>query len=316
MKVNGIANFINKSPFTQKILRGVSDNPAIWGTASAFVVGTTIRPALTMSITPNKQDAYYSAGSSVASSIVELVGGFALFTPMKKAIEQSSKNLYKTPNTIYESNSLLLRNYKSIANRVYKMFTFPLTSAVRFAMVPFIAVGLGKLGLHKGGKVKVSDIFTRIAKSNWGQKFYKGMCDPAKQGSYTRGLLTAETIVSTGCYMWATQRQKDIDDKSKLAMQIQHVTSCVASIGICTPINKKVQKVCEEVGKQLNPHIVDVHKVRAGLGILGPLAVVTLMNRCLLPAILTPISSVIRDKLKQKESINNQNTPKKLDLKA
>lgn len=150
----GIANFINKSTKTQKILRGVSDNPSLWGTISAFAVGATIRPALTIGITPNKKDGLYSASSSVASSFVELIGGFTLFTPMKKAIENSSKELYNTKNSVYYQNKLMLRNYKSTSNRVYKCFTFPLTSAIRFGLVPVIAVGLEKLGLSKNKGVK------------------------------------------------------------------------------------------------------------------------------------------------------------------
>lgn len=149
MRIDKIANFINHSPKTQKVLRSCSDNPALIGTVSAFVVGTTIRPSLIMGITPNKTDAKYSASSSIASSLVELLGGFALFTPMRKGIENSSKQLYNMKNTIYHENKDLLRNYKTIANRVYKMFTFPITSSIRFAMVPVIAFGLGKLGLSK-----------------------------------------------------------------------------------------------------------------------------------------------------------------------
>lgn len=153
--------------------------------------------------------------------------------------------------------------------------------------------------------MRVNNIFTSIARSNLGQKFYKKMCDPKNQAKYTRNLLTAETITSTLCYMWATNNQKDIDNKSKMAMQIQHITSCLASIGICTPINKKVQQISSLACDKLNPKIIDVHKCKMGLNFLGPLAVVTLMNRCLLPAILTPISSIIRDKFsKEKLNIN------------
>lgn len=147
--------------------------------------------------------------------------------------------------------------------------------------------------------MKVPNIFISIAKSKWGQKFYKNICNPDKQGLYTRRLLTAETIASTASYMYFTQKQDKIDDTSKLAMQIQHVLSCIASIAICTPINVKINKGSEKIAKMLDPKIVDVHKCKAGLNILLPLMVVTFVNRCFLPAILTPFSSVIRDKLKE-----------------
>lgn len=150
-----VAGLINKSEKMQGVLRYASDNPAMIATTSAFLVGTTIRPSLIMGITPNKTDAKYSASSSIASSVVELIGGFALFTPLKKSIEESSKQLYHSKDTLYHENKYLLRNYKSVSNRIYKMFTFPITSSIRFAMVPVIALGLNKLGLSKDKKVDV-----------------------------------------------------------------------------------------------------------------------------------------------------------------
>lgn len=148
--------------------------------------------------------------------------------------------------------------------------------------------------------MKISNLFTKIAKNKTVQKFYKKICDPSKQAEYTRHLLTADTVASTVTYMVSTNNQKNIDKDSRDAMQIQHVTSCFLSIGVCTPINKKIGNIVESVASKLNSKIIDVHKCKAGLTMLAPLIVVTLMNRCLIPSILTPFSSVVRDKLKER----------------
>ena len=71
----------------------------------------------------------------------------------------------------------------------------------------------------------------------------------------------------------------------------------------CKNENIKINKGSEKIAKMLDPKIVDVHKCKAGLNILLPLMVVTFVNRCFLPAILTPFSSVIRDKLKESKHV-------------
>lgn len=155
--------------------------------------------------------------------------------------------------------------------------------------------------------MKVDNIFTNIAKSNIGQTFYKTMCNPKNQHAVTTGLLAAETIASTANYMIFTQKQENIPPAQKKAMQAQHVLSCVASLAICTPLNKKVGKFAESVAKKVDKKIIEPHKVQAGIGILGPTLVVLLFNRCILPALLTPASSKIRDKFEEREQMKKLN---------
>lgn len=149
---SSVANFINKSEGTQRVLRKISESPAMFSTVGAVLVGTTLRPAITMAVTPNKQDGLYSASSSIANSFVELVGGILMFTPMKKGIDESAKQLYDSAGTIFHNNKELLRDYKTVAKRVYRLPTFPITSAIRFAMVAPIAIGLAKLGITKSSQ--------------------------------------------------------------------------------------------------------------------------------------------------------------------
>ena len=75
-------------------------------------------------------------------------------------------------------------------------------------------------------------------------------------------------------------------------------------------MNKKINKFTKAIEKQLKPELMeDFHKVSKGLAIAGPLLAVTVLNRALIPSVLVPISSVIRDKHEQHKKNN-------LDLKV
>lgn len=147
-----IANSINKSQRLQKVLRGVSKNPALAGASSGFILSTTIRPATVLVITPDKDDAKYGACSSISAAFVELIGSYALFKPMNKLIENSSKELYKLKGSIYHENPLLLRRYKSITNRVAKLPLTFVTSILRFSMIYPLSLMLGKMGIVKSSR--------------------------------------------------------------------------------------------------------------------------------------------------------------------
>ncbi len=153
---NGIANFINKSKRTQDVLRKINDNPALFSTVGAFAVSTTLRPVATIAITKDVDDAKYGACSSIASSLVELVGGFALLKPLQKAINKSSQQLYDMEKTIFYKNKEILRNYKSVCSRVYKLPTIFATSLLRFSLVHPTSVLLCNMGLVKS-KRKAED---------------------------------------------------------------------------------------------------------------------------------------------------------------
>ena len=152
MRVNRIANYINHSKKAQAILRNVNDSPAIFSTVSSFAVASTIRPGLILGITPDKQDAKYGAASSISAAFVELVGGYSILKPMTNSIQESSKRLYEKEGTTFFHNKEMLRRYKSVANRLYKMPTIFATSLIRFCMVAPIAGMLAKFGIVKNQK--------------------------------------------------------------------------------------------------------------------------------------------------------------------
>ena len=142
MKVDKIADFINKSKTTQKVLRALSDNPALVGAGVSFVTGSILRPSA-QGILPikDKKDRAYTIASSVATGVSELALASCIFIPANKAIQNTSKALYSTAkgSTIYKENPLLLRQFKSLTNRFLKIGLMPLTSWARFAAIgPFV----------------------------------------------------------------------------------------------------------------------------------------------------------------------------------
>ena len=84
-----------------------------------------------------------------------MVGSYAIFKPMNKAIENSSKQLYNTKGSMFFENPLLLRRYKSVTNRIAQIPPTLLTSLLRFSLIGPIAVMLAKFGIAKADKKKV-----------------------------------------------------------------------------------------------------------------------------------------------------------------
>lgn len=156
----------------------------------------------------------------------------------------------------------------------------------------------------------LSDVFARIASSKRGEKFYKKILDPKLDGFWDTQMPVLETSIASTAYIINTQVQKNIDDRSKKALQIQNVLSWGTSVAISIPMNKKLNKFTKEVEKHLKPDIMqDFHKVSKGLSIALPLLAVTVLNRALIPSLLVPISSVIRNK-------HDEYKKNKLDIKA
>lgn len=150
-----------------------------------------------------------------------------------------------------------------------------------------------------------TNIFTRIARSKWGQRVYENILDPKKDKFWNNTMPLIETSVASCCYIGATAVQKNIDDKSKKAMQWQNVLSWGVSLLIAGALNRNVTKAGEGIIKHLNPDLIkDAHKVVNGLQVGLPIAVVTLINRFALPTLFVPLSSKIRDGIDKVKSID------------
>ena len=147
MNVDRIASFINNSKTTQRVLRAVSDNPALASAGIAFVAASIFRPSMQYALPiKDKKDKAYTVASSVATGVTELALSAAIFIPANKLIQKTSKQLYSTTkNTIFKENPEILRSYKSLSNRFLKLGLLPLTSWARFAAIaPFVKFLFGK----------------------------------------------------------------------------------------------------------------------------------------------------------------------------
>lgn len=144
--------------------------------------------------------------------------------------------------------------------------------------------------------MRIDNIFTKIAKSKYGQKIYKKMLDPKKDGFWNNTMPLIETSVASLCYIGATAVQPKIDDKSKKALQIQNVLSWVFSLLLSGALNRGVNKAGKGIIKYLKPELMeDGHKVINAIEVGLPILSVTLINRFALPTLFVPMSSKIRD---------------------
>ena len=146
MNINPVANFINNSKTTQKILKSINKNPAVYNAASAFVLAGILRPTLIGAMPfKEKKDKQYSQASAIAAGVVELAATVALFIPLNKSIEKASQTLYQSGDAFFKQNAPALRHFKSVTNRGIKVLTLIPVSMLRFSLVkPIVNKLFGK----------------------------------------------------------------------------------------------------------------------------------------------------------------------------
>lgn len=135
-----IANFIEKSPKTQKILRFADQNPALFNSSCVFALASVLRPS-TILLTSDKsedkrQDAIYSSAKSITSGFVDLTTSLAIFLPLNKVIDNSTRKLFNNPKiSTYFQNKEACSAWKSISNRSAKILLLPVISYFNFKYV-------------------------------------------------------------------------------------------------------------------------------------------------------------------------------------
>lgn len=134
------------------------------------------------------------------------------------------------------------------------------------------------------------------------QQFYKKACDPKHADFFNNTLPTLETLVSTGCYMYSTQKQKNIPSDQKKVLQWQNVLGGVAGMGIGSFLNRKVSKLANELAPKLDKNICDIHKVKAGLCVGLPLLATSMVMRFLVPIVSAQASTMIEDHRRAKKT--------------
>lgn len=133
------------------------------------------------------------------------------------------------------------------------------------------------------------------------QNFFKKAADPKHAEFFNNTLPTLETLVSTGCYMFATEKQKDIPREQKNVLQWQNVLGCVGGMTLGSFLNRKVTKFANELAPKIDKKIIDVHKVEAGLKVGLPLVATALVMRLLVPVVTAQMSSTIEEKRRAKK---------------
>ena len=145
MKINSInfsqkvANFIEKSPKVQKILKKVDKNPSLFNAIYVATLATTLKPASILSIPQKteggKLDAKYAASKNIGTGILDLLVALVIFMPLNKGLDKVGRKLFNEKNSIYFQNKEMCSNYKSIMNRFIKIATLPLFAYLKFNMI-------------------------------------------------------------------------------------------------------------------------------------------------------------------------------------
>lgn len=152
-------------------------------------------------------------------------------------------------------------------------------------------------------------LIQKIALSKWGQKFYKYATDPKNEKFFATTLPSLETVVATSCYVWATARQKDIDEDRRALLQWQNVGSGVVGFCLGSWLNRKSYNYVEKIIPKIKPELIpDVHKVVTGLRVGIPALVTMLLMRCVAPSVTAYLSGkaeeVRRAKRDEKKKLN------------
>lgn len=159
--------------------------------------------------------------------------------------------------------------------------------------------------------MKVENIFTTIAKSKTGQKFYEKALNPKYAKTIDRFLPVCETALISSFYVASTAMQSKIDKESKEALQIQNLLSLAFSVGLAIPLNKKVSQFGDKIIENLKPDLMpNAHKVMDGIKVGLPILNSLVISRFIVAVGLVPVSSKIRDFVHKKRESKN------LDVKA
>lgn len=152
-----IANFIEKSSKTQKILRFADKNPSLFNSVCVFGLASVLRPS-TILLTSDKsedkkQDAIYSAAKSITSGFVDLTTSLLIFIPLNKYIDNSTRKLFNNKNIkTYFQNKEACSAWKSISNRCAKIALLPIISYFNFKYVKVLVDKMRKASENNSNK--------------------------------------------------------------------------------------------------------------------------------------------------------------------
>lgn len=147
-----------------------------------------------------------------------------------------------------------------------------------------------------------------FAKSRLGTKLYSWAASEKGQQFLYKQMPQMETVISTACYVVATERQKNLNRREKNILQWQNIGPAAIGIVVGSYLNKKVFEFGEKVMKHVDPSKVkDVHKIRGAISVAFPIIVTGALMRWLLPVGTAFVSGEIEER---------RNKKKKLDVRA
>ena len=149
-------------------------------------------------------------------------------------------------------------------------------------------------------------LIQKIALSDLGQKFYRFAANPKNEKFFNNTLPTLESLLSGGVYIWATARQKNIDERRRHLLQVQNVLTTLGGVCLGQFVNRKVSDYAEKVIPYIKEECVrkDLHKVVTGLKIFLPLIGTACIMRLGLPVLASIISGKVEEKRYEKKGLN------------
>lgn len=142
----------------------------------------------------------------------------------------------------------------------------------------------------------LSNIFSRFAKSNIGQKVYKNLLKPEKEVFLNNTLPLIESGVCTGSYCFATWHDKHIPEEQKPCLQWQNIINGVVGIAISGKMNKWITKQGSGVIKHLNSALIkNFSSVVNGIQVSLPIIMTSLVMRYGVSTLSVPMSEKFKE---------------------
>lgn len=149
--------------------------------------------------------------------------------------------------------------------------------------------------------MRVSKILESIAKTKPAQKVYGWCAEQGHDKILNHTLPQVETVLSTACYVWSTERQNKIPREQKNLLQVQNVGSGLVGLVVASTANRWVGKKGEEIIKHLDPEKLDpkvIRKCSTGIRVGLPILTTAIVMRYAIPVALAVFSGKFMDKVR------------------
>lgn len=328
MKVNSIDknsvsfNGFYNSKALKKFLGFAENNGALFASATALVLSSTLRPISIMA-TPktDKENKKIACAKAITSTILEFAITLAISLPIVKAVGNINKNpgKYLKKETI-ENLKNGMENLKdskayTLANQIFKLgigIAIATPKAIlNLIGMPYILDCLFKeeedavesdensaeLAFKGKGIEKFSSIIGRIMDNKSVQEFSKKKAD----SNFPMHINAIKDALTTGVFIAGVNRSNKIDSDRKKPLIYNSLTGTVLSILSGYILDAATQKPAEKFIRKLkaaNPADVNLKKYIDGFRIAKPVLILGVMYYGIIPA----ISTFLGERLDKKSS--------------